>query len=58
MLQLSTIHRVFPILGHRSKLFQVLRVAIYEGLRARPWLENPLRPSDRGLYTVLLGRRR
>lgn len=54
----TSVHRVFPVWGHRSKPAQALRAGIYELLRLRPWLEDPFRASDRGLYFVLLAHRR
>jgi len=48
--QLTTIHRVFPVLGHKSKLFQAIRAGLYEILMLRRWIENPFRDSGSGLY--------
>ncbi len=54
--ELTTIHRVFPVLGHKSKLFQAIRAGLYEILRLRGIIENPFRASDAGLYFAVEAR--
>ena len=51
--EFTTIHRVFPVLGHKSKLFQVIRAGLYEILRLRSIIENPYRDSKAGLYFAI-----
>ena len=56
--QITTIHRLFPVLGHKSKTLQAIRAGMYEILGLRRWIENPLRKSDSGLYFAVLARLR
>lgn len=55
---ITTVHRLFPVLGHSSRFFQALRWGIYEILRLRSLIESPGRISDNGLYFLVLAKRR
>ena len=55
---ITTIHRIFPVLGHKSKLFQIIRAGLYEILMLRRWIENPFRDSSSGLYFAVVLRLR
>ena len=50
--------RFLPILCHRYRAFQALRLFSHEILRLRPYLENPSRVGPPGLYMVVLAQRR
>jgi 2-polyprenyl-3-methyl-5-hydroxy-6-metoxy-1,4-benzoquinol methylase len=52
--QLTTIHRLFPISGHKSKVIQAFRAGLYEFPGLRRWVENPFRNYDKGLYFAVL----
>jgi 2-polyprenyl-3-methyl-5-hydroxy-6-metoxy-1,4-benzoquinol methylase len=54
IVHLTTIHRVFPVLGNSSKMFQAARAGLYEVLRLRQVLESPFKKSDRGLYCAAM----
>lgn len=55
---LTTVHRVFPILGYKFRTFQLMRAFLYEVLRLHRWIEDPFRNSDSGLYFAVLAQLR
>ena len=57
ILHLTTIHRVFPVRGNKSRVLQAIRAGLYEILQLRRFIESPARHSKRGLYFLVVARK-
>jgi 2-polyprenyl-3-methyl-5-hydroxy-6-metoxy-1,4-benzoquinol methylase len=53
----STVQNFLPVLCHRSRFFQIMRFFVYDILKLRNILENPMNNNCNGLYFVVLGQR-
>jgi len=54
---LTSVQTLFPILSHRYRIFQAIRIVAYEVMRLRSFLEDPFKERTNGLYFVVLAQR-
>ena len=52
----STVQNFLPVVANRSRIFQAIRIIIYEVLRLRSLIEDPYRKKRTGLYFVVVAR--
>lgn len=55
---LTTVHRMFPVSGNKSRVLQAVRAGCYEVLKLRGAIEAPARTTNKGMYFLVIAKKK